>query len=97
MRSMALPGSYRDAHSAKLAAGLHRLGRVGEALNKGAELAHAGVFLIERDKRHALVKMRDRYFVAVGILREDAVVGFDGGGVTASAIVDLGLVVVGIS
>ncbi len=57
----------------------------------------AGILLIESHQCHSLVQMRDGNLVAVGILLEDAVVGFDGGGVTASAIVDLGLVVVGVA
>ena len=40
---------------------------------------------------------RDGNLVAVGILLDDAVVGLDGGGVLASAVVDLGLVVVGVA
>src|ERR1700692_3885107 len=41
--------------------------------------------------------MRDGDLVAIGVLFEDAVVALDGSGVAASAIVDLGLIVIGVS
>jgi hypothetical protein len=41
--------------------------------------------------------MGDRHLIAIRILFEDAVVACDGGGIATSAIVDLGLVVIGVS
>ena len=73
-------GVTGDAHAVEFAAGLHGFGRVGEALDEGAELADAGVCLLESDERLALVQVGDGDLVAVGILLEDLVVVLDGGG-----------------
>ena len=68
---------YRDAHAAEFAASLHCFRRVGKTLDEGAELAGASFVLLETEERHALVKMRGRHLVAVGVLLEDGVEGFD--------------------
>src|SRR5207248_1728450 len=94
---MSLSWCYGDTHAAKLTARLHSFRRVREPLDEGPELTHAGIFLIESDQGHALVKMRHGNLVAVRILLQDAVVRLDRGGIATSTIVDLGLVVVGVS
>jgi len=86
-----------NAHATKFAAGLHGLGRVGEALDEGTQLAGTSFVLFETEERHALVKVRGGHLVAVGVLLEDGVEGFDCCLVVAVAVVNLCLVIEGVS
>src|SRR5579871_5484874 len=87
----------RDAHAAELAACLHGLGRIGVALDKGAQFADAGVGLLKGDERLTFVQVGYGDLAAVGVLFNDLVVGLDGVCVLAGTVFDLALVVVGVS